>query len=568
MRTLIVISLIITLFFSCTPPAKIIKFNAEPDKIFIGDTIKVSWQVENADSISIIDENTGNIIFNKLIANNSKTFSTDSSIGISLIASNDANSDTALKFIVVEPKPIPPPPPPPIVKEEPNEDESEYLSGLRHIDNIASNSKLRYRIISFDRTKYPDSLYIKVIVQDDNGNFVANLAPPYGNIETQKKFFKQIIEIVEGDTNIVNDFTVREYHNEFVEPCKFSLVLDHSGSMWGENGEPIKALQRASIKFINMKRQKDSLSVVKFDHRIVTEVPLTSDDNEIKKYLKYDLLERYGGWTAMYAGGDVGVNTMSRSKNNKYLILFTDGYDNASFYFSILNDLYYAIRASELIYSAREKDIKIYTVGYGFANMKVLKKMAVLGDGSFYWADDSNEIEQIYSELPRLFQNYYLIAYKPIDLEGFHKITIKGSNPDGTNSNAKGSTYIGDRYDFPEEYGIPPQVVAFFDFNKSTVLQEYKKTVELFINYLKENKNYRMKMIGHTDLSGSEDHNMRLSVKRAKQVANMFVKGSIKKSRIEVIGMGETQPLHPFEEQPWMADENRRVEIVIYEEDN
>jgi outer membrane protein OmpA-like peptidoglycan-associated protein len=553
-----------TLFLlSCAQPVQIIEFNTNQPNIKEGETSELWWIVKNADTISVYDGTAQQYIYLGQQLQNKKIVKPQSSTEYNLTAVNKSSKE--IKSININVEPRLPQINKPVVKEEANESASKYLAGLKNIKNVFSDSKLVYRILSFDRTHYPDSIFIKVIVQDEKGNFVSNLAPPYGEIQTQKQFFKKIIENVEQEKKVIDDFSVIEFHNQFVEPCNFSLVLDHSGSMYGENGEPIKALENSTKEFISKKRLDDKLSVVKFDHRVFTEVPLTSDENEIRNRIQYDGLKRFGGATALYAAGDFGLKTLNSVKNNKYLILFTDGMENASLWLSLLNNSEYAARASELIYNARDFNTKIYTIGFGYANQKVLEKMAVLGDGAFYWANNGKEIEQIYSELPRVFQNYYLISYKPMQKDGYHEIVINGSNLDGSDSFVKGTTYIGEKFDFPVEPGTQTQVVAFFDFNDATLKPEYKEVVKLFVKYLNTNSSYKIKVIGHTDLTGPDGINKMLSLKRAQKVASVFVENGINKTRIEVIGMGKKQPIHTVENYQWQANENRRVELVIYE---
>ncbi len=68
---------------------------------------------------------------------------------------------------------------------------------------------------------------------------------------------------------------------------------------------------------------------------------------------------------------------------------------------------------------------------------------------------------------------------------------------------------------------------------------------------------------GHTDSSGSEDHNMTLSKDRAQSVASYLTTAGVKSSRITTKGYGETQPIADNSTTEGMA-QNRRVEVAIY----
>lgn len=68
---------------------------------------------------------------------------------------------------------------------------------------------------------------------------------------------------------------------------------------------------------------------------------------------------------------------------------------------------------------------------------------------------------------------------------------------------------------------------------------------------------------GHTDSSGEDIYNQKLSEKRAKEVEQFLVTQQVKDSRITTKGYGETQPLKPNDTQAGMQA-NRRVEVAIY----
>lgn len=68
---------------------------------------------------------------------------------------------------------------------------------------------------------------------------------------------------------------------------------------------------------------------------------------------------------------------------------------------------------------------------------------------------------------------------------------------------------------------------------------------------------------GHTDSSGSDDHNQTLSENRAKSVSNYLARQGVLPSRMTPIGYGESQPV---EDNATAAGKqaNRRVAVAIY----
>jgi outer membrane protein OmpA-like peptidoglycan-associated protein len=68
--------------------------------------------------------------------------------------------------------------------------------------------------------------------------------------------------------------------------------------------------------------------------------------------------------------------------------------------------------------------------------------------------------------------------------------------------------------------------------------------------------------MGHTDSTGSDDYNLRLSQRRADSVANYLVLRGVTRARIETIGYGESYPVASNATADGRA-RNRRVEIKI-----
>lgn len=69
-------------------------------------------------------------------------------------------------------------------------------------------------------------------------------------------------------------------------------------------------------------------------------------------------------------------------------------------------------------------------------------------------------------------------------------------------------------------------------------------------------------IIGHTDSTGSYQHNMNLSQRRAQSVADYFLGQGVSRSRMSVRGMGPDQPV-ASNNTAYGRQENRRVEINL-----
>ncbi|MGH8658291.1 MAG: OmpA family protein [Gammaproteobacteria bacterium] len=115
----------------------------------------------------------------------------------------------------------------------------------------------------------------------------------------------------------------------------------------------------------------------------------------------------------------------------------------------------------------------------------------------------------------------------------------------------------------PEVAAPPPEnYLVFFDLDKADVTPEGMSIVESAAADANEKPFTRIVVFGHTDTSGSDQHNMDLSQRRAKAVKSALTELGVQADTIETEALGETQPLVPTGDGI-REPQNRRVEIVI-----
>ncbi len=102
----------------------------------------------------------------------------------------------------------------------------------------------------------------------------------------------------------------------------------------------------------------------------------------------------------------------------------------------------------------------------------------------------------------------------------------------------------------------------FFEFNKTTLLDESNKSLDEIISFLKENDFKLIEISGHTDSEGSEKYNQELSEGRAKSVVDYLVENGINDSRLIAKGYGEARPIETNLTDAGRAV-NRRVEFRL-----
>jgi OOP family OmpA-OmpF porin len=102
----------------------------------------------------------------------------------------------------------------------------------------------------------------------------------------------------------------------------------------------------------------------------------------------------------------------------------------------------------------------------------------------------------------------------------------------------------------------------FFNSNKSELLPNSFEELNKLANYLLKSKNTFIVIKGHTDNTGIEDENKKLSEARAKAVAEYLNTRGINEDRIKYFGYGSLKPIATNEADDG-RQQNRRVEFVI-----
>lgn len=103
-----------------------------------------------------------------------------------------------------------------------------------------------------------------------------------------------------------------------------------------------------------------------------------------------------------------------------------------------------------------------------------------------------------------------------------------------------------------------------FNINSSELLPESFPHLDKIVNYLKEYPDLKVKITGHTDMTGDKELNQPLSEDRAKSVKKYFISKGIGEKRIFTEGKGDTQPLINSKEVE-ANKVNRRTEFEIIE---
>ena len=103
-----------------------------------------------------------------------------------------------------------------------------------------------------------------------------------------------------------------------------------------------------------------------------------------------------------------------------------------------------------------------------------------------------------------------------------------------------------------------------FETGKSLLTAGSYTELDHLLNIMRENPLMKIEISGHTDKTGSEPLNFKLSEARAKAVVDYMVKNGIDRTRMEFRGYGSLQPISDNATSAGRA-KNRRVEFKILE---
>jgi peptidoglycan-associated lipoprotein len=101
----------------------------------------------------------------------------------------------------------------------------------------------------------------------------------------------------------------------------------------------------------------------------------------------------------------------------------------------------------------------------------------------------------------------------------------------------------------------------YFDFDSSSVKDEFKPLVSAHAKYLNDNRGRRIVIQGNTDERGSREYNLALGQRRADSVKKMMQLLGVADKQIETVSFGEEKPRATGSDEGSYA-ENRRSDIV------
>ncbi len=196
-----------------------------------------------------------------------------------------------------------------------------------------------------------------------------------------------------------------------VDLFKTLLIMDVSGSM-NKVGK-LDTAKSAAKAFVQQMRYGDEVGLLAFNTEIDYVQPLTSNQEVIVSSIDGLIA---GSDTAMYDALIEGVAILEALPGRKAIIVLTDGMDNRS-----------RVGLLDVVSGIGPAGLSISTVGLGDPShlnattsgidVPALQTLAAQAGGEFAYANDGEQLKDLYKRYARTLQSEYMISYtSPGDL--------------------------------------------------------------------------------------------------------------------------------------------------------
>ncbi|MDJ0951385.1 MAG: peptidoglycan-associated lipoprotein Pal [Alphaproteobacteria bacterium] len=98
---------------------------------------------------------------------------------------------------------------------------------------------------------------------------------------------------------------------------------------------------------------------------------------------------------------------------------------------------------------------------------------------------------------------------------------------------------------------------VFFEFDRSDLQPQARKTIESWANWMRSNPSTAVTIEGHADERGTREYNLALGERRAQSAKNYLVALGVSPNRVRTLSYGKERPaVGGHDEQSWA--QNRR----------
>jgi len=207
----------------------------------------------------------------------------------------------------------------------------------------------------------------------------------------------------ETDTTLVGTLHLSKPDPQNTKNIAAALTLDYSGSMGDDD---ISQMEEAVKTFVGFKEPDDYMEIIKFGTEITVTAPFTNDKDVLFNAIDnipYDGDRATAFYDAVNTGLNDGVALYENHSGNILPVVlgFTDGKDNRSH-----------INRNKLVLQAQQKQVPIYTIGYGSEAEYTLTYIANETGGRYYSTPNIEELANLYSMISGQLKKLYVVEWQ------------------------------------------------------------------------------------------------------------------------------------------------------------
>ncbi|MEJ5244152.1 MAG: OmpA family protein [Bacteroidota bacterium] len=423
-----------------------------------------------------------------------------------------------------------------------------YITSTIPIDSANSN-QIIYDIFRIEIDKYPDTVKLYTRVYDSLGRFITQMAKPYK--KSEENYFVRLRETLGKVYNTrdveVPDFNVREFGALDSIPYNIVLTVDYSGSM-----DPIMgAIHQGAEIFVKLKFPFDQIAIATFNKDFDVKVPFSRDTSTILNLFRAKRKQGFGLFSGIREAVFNSIELFDGTDRTtpRVLVLFTDGDEN-----------YSKKEVGEIIKAAKERNVNIFCVAFGYTKDEEMKMLAGYTGGKFYKVYSREQMINVFRDIYNSLRYYYLVTYKPPKYWGWHTVFSYLNLPNRSDSLIAMGEY--DTSDLWKDVGDEFVRPILFDFNKWDLKQDAIPIIEEIVDAMLTRPRLRLEIQGHTDNVGTQEYNLQLSENRAKAVYDAIVARGVEPSRLRYRGFGFAKPVASNATEEGRA-KNRRTQFVV-----
>lgn len=276
--------------------------------------------------------------------------------------------------------------------------DAEIVAVAHGVAGEVQRLSIRTADISFGEIVDVVEVQLFPVVQDRQGHYIPNL--------TRDDF----VLLDEGREIDIETFSSQP------TALTVAVVIDVSGSMFYK----LQRVQQAAVGFLDALDPDDMVALYSFNHRVSRLLPPTADVEEAKR--------RIGalwatGRTALNDAVDRALSDLEAVPGRRILVVFSDGRDETS-----------RTSAREIVKSARESEVVIYTVGAGedeedLAAREDLEAMATATGGEGHILAGLDGLPATFAAILSDVRAQYLLTFTPPpEASGVRRVEVRTRN--------------------------------------------------------------------------------------------------------------------------------------------